>query len=48
MPSAQCWAKTPTRPFHPRDDRIICLSLHRNIDIGIAHDVIIEAWWSSL
>ena len=38
----------PTRPFHPRDDRIVSLGLHHAIDTGIAHDVIIDAWWTSL
>jgi hypothetical protein len=38
----------PTRPFHPRDDRIVSLGLHHTIDTGIAHDVIIHAWWTSL
>ena len=38
----------PTRPFHPHDDRIVSLSLHHTIDTGIAHGVIIDAWWTSL
>jgi len=38
----------PARPFHPRDDRIVRLGLHHTIDTGIAHDVIIDAWWASL
>jgi hypothetical protein len=38
----------PARPFHSRDDRIISLGLHHTIDPGIAHDVIIDAWWTSL
>ena len=38
----------PTRPSHPHDDRIVSLSLHHTIDTGIAHDVIIDAWWTSL
>ena len=38
----------PTRPFHPHDDRIVSLGLHHTIDTGIAHDVIINAWWTSL
>ena len=48
MPSAPCWAKIATRPFHPRDDRIVSLGLHHTIDTGIAHDVVIDAWWTSL
>ena len=38
----------PTRPFHPHDDRIVSLGLHHTIDTGIAHEVIINAWWTSL
>ena len=38
----------PTRPFHPHDDRIVSLGLHHTINTGIAHDVIIDAWWTSL
>jgi hypothetical protein len=36
------------RPFNPHDDRIVSLGLHHIIDTGIAHDVIIDAWWTSL
>jgi hypothetical protein len=38
----------PARPFHRRDDRIVSLALHHTIDTGIAHDVIIDAWWTRL
>jgi hypothetical protein len=38
----------PTRAFHPHDDRIVSLGLHHTINTGIAHDVIINAWWTSL
>ena len=38
----------PARPFHPHDDRIVSLDLHHTIDTGIAHDVIIDAWWTGL
>ena len=38
----------PIRPFHPHDDRIVSLGLHHTIDTGIAHDVIIDAWWPRL
>ena len=38
----------PTLPFHPHDDRIVSLGLHHTIGTGIAHDVIIDAWWTSL
>jgi hypothetical protein len=37
-----------TRPFHPHDDRIVSLGLHHTIDTAIGHDVIIDAWWTSL
>ena len=36
------------RPFCPHDDRIVSLGLHHTIDTGIAGDVIIDAWWTSL
>jgi hypothetical protein len=38
----------PTRPFHPHDGRIVSLGLHHTIDTGLAHDVIIDAWWTPL
>ena len=38
----------PTRPFHPHHDHIISLGLHHTTDTGIAHDVIIDAWWTRL
>jgi hypothetical protein len=38
----------PTRPFCPHDDRIVRLDLHHIIDTGLAHDVIIHAWWTSV
>jgi hypothetical protein len=38
----------PTVPFHPHDDRIVSLGLHHTIDTGIAHDVIVDAWWTRL
>jgi hypothetical protein len=38
----------PTRPFQPHDDRIVSLGLHHTVDTGIAHDVIIDAWWTRL
>ncbi len=38
----------PTRPLHPHDDRIVSLGLHHTIDTGLAHDVIIDAWWTRL
>jgi hypothetical protein len=38
----------PAQPFHPHDDRIVSIGLHHTIDTGIAHDVIIHAWWTSL
>lgn len=36
------------RPFHPRDDRIQSLSLHRTIDASLGHDVHIGFWWRAL
>ena len=48
MPSARYWGEDPTWPFQPHDDRIVSLGQHHTIDIGIAHDVIIHAWWTSL
>jgi len=47
MPSARA-GRRPTGPFHPHDDRIVSLGLHHTMDIGIAHDVIIDAWWTRL
>jgi hypothetical protein len=38
----------PARRFHPDDDRIVSLGLHHTIGTGIAHDVIIDAWWTRL
>jgi hypothetical protein len=38
----------PTRPSHPHADRIVSLALHHTTDPGIAHDVIIDAWWTRL
>jgi hypothetical protein len=38
----------PARPFHPHDDRIASLGLHHNLDVAVGHDVIIDAWWTSL
>ena len=38
----------PARPFHPHHDRIVSLGLHHTINTGVAHDVIIDAWWASL
>lgn len=37
----------PARPFHPRDDRITLLGLHHNLQPELAHDTIIEAWWTN-
>ncbi|HEY7359171.1 MAG TPA: hypothetical protein VH642_00065 [Streptosporangiaceae bacterium] len=38
----------PARPFRPHSDRIVGLDLHHTIDTGMTHDVIIDAWWTSL
>ena len=48
MPPAPCQAKTQPGRSCPRDDRIVSLGLHHTIDTAIAHDVIIDAWWTSL
>jgi len=37
----------PAWPFRPCDDRIAASPCHI-IDARIAHDVIIDAWWTSL
>jgi hypothetical protein len=34
-----------TRPWHPRDDRITALSLHRTIDDALVHAVELGVWW---
>ena len=38
----------PARPFRPHDDRIVSLGLHHTVNTGVAHDVIIDAWWTRL
>jgi hypothetical protein len=38
----------PARPFCPHADRVVSLGLHHTIDAGLAHDVIIDAWWTRL
>jgi hypothetical protein len=38
----------PAPPCHPHDDRIVSLGLHHTIDTSLAHDVIIDAWWTRL
>ncbi|MFD3457608.1 hypothetical protein ACFWVC_36200 [Streptomyces sp. NPDC058691] len=38
----------PARPYRPNDDRIVELSLHRNIVAALGHDIVITAWWRSL
>ena len=38
----------PARPFRPHGNRIVSLGLHHTIDPGLAHDVIIHAWWTRL
>jgi hypothetical protein len=35
----------PDRHFHPLDDRIVSLGLHRKIDDALGWDVVVEAWW---
>jgi hypothetical protein len=36
------------RPFHPRDDRVVRLGLHRVVDPSAVHDVAIGVWWRTL
>ena len=38
----------PAWPSRPHGDRIVSLGLHHTIDTGLACDVIIDAWWTSL
>src|SRR5215472_6099629 len=38
----------PARPFHPHDDRTVSLGLHHTTGTGLARDVSIGAWWTSL
>jgi hypothetical protein len=33
------------RAFHPRDDRIVRLGLHRNIDAQLGTDTQVSVWW---
>jgi hypothetical protein len=33
------------RPWHPRDDRIVALSLHREVDNALVHTVELGVWW---
>jgi hypothetical protein len=35
------------RAFHPNDDRIVCLRMHRVIDADLGNDVQIGIWWRS-
>jgi hypothetical protein len=32
-------------PYNPRDDRIVRLELHVNIDASMGHDVVVGMWW---
>lgn len=34
-----------SQPFHPRDDRIVVLGLHRTIDEAMGWKVAVGAWW---
>jgi hypothetical protein len=38
----------PSRPSHPHHGRIVSLGLHHTTGTGVAHDVIIDAWWTRL
>ncbi len=35
----------PAKPFHPLDDRIVSLGLHRTVDDSVGWGVIVDAWW---
>jgi hypothetical protein len=35
----------PARPFHPDDDRIVDLELHRHLDDALRHDIVVRVWW---
>lgn len=37
--------ETLSQPFHPRDDRIVVLGLHRTIDEAMGWNVAVGAWW---
>lgn len=34
-----------SNPFHPNDDRIVELTLHKQLDPEIGHDVDVDMWW---
>lgn len=35
----------PSRPYTPRDDRIVDLGLHHAVDDSLRHDVELFSWW---
>lgn len=35
------------RRYHPEDDRIVELHLHRSVAAGLGHDVALGVWWRS-
>lgn len=37
--------RNPHRPFHPDDDRIVDLELHRTVDDSLGNDVELDFWW---
>jgi hypothetical protein len=37
----------PRYPFHPADDRIVDLELHRHLDDSLGNDVSVEVWWDT-
>lgn len=39
--------RDPTRPFAPRDDRIVRLGLHRVLDPSLGWDIMVSAWWTT-
>ena len=36
---------SPDNLYHPRDDRIVYLSMHKTIDPSIGYDVQVGMWW---
>jgi hypothetical protein len=37
----------PRYPFHPADDRIVDLEIHRHLDDSLGNDVAVDVWWDS-
>ena len=34
-----------TNPYHPNDDRIVRLQMHKHLDKSLEYDVEITMWW---